>query len=71
MSNDIDNVLKERGTRYGEFDEHARITQGIKAYMTSGVSWDRCNPSMKEALDMNINIKKTAFRNPYDTIDDD
>lgn len=49
---DIDTVLEERGKRYGEFDKHARITQGIKAFMVSGQSWNRCTPSMKEALEM-------------------
>lgn len=49
---DIEDVLKERGKRYGEFDEHARITQGIKALMVSGRSWLDCSASQREALDM-------------------
>lgn len=48
----IDNTLAERGARYGEFDEHARITQAIKSALTSGRSWDKCSPSQKEALEM-------------------
>lgn len=48
----IDNTLAERGARYGEFDEHARITQAIKTALTSGRSWDKCSPSQKEALEM-------------------
>lgn len=48
----IEEVLEERGKRYGEFDEHARITQGIKTLMVSGRSWLDCSPSQREALDM-------------------
>jgi hypothetical protein len=30
---DIESTLKERGSRYGEFKEHARISQSIKRAM--------------------------------------
>ena len=48
----VDKILEERGNRYGEFDEHARITQSIKETMQSGCSWDNCTDSQKEALEM-------------------
>ena len=48
----IEEVLEERGKRYGEFNGHARITQGIKSLMISGRSWTACSPSQREALDM-------------------
>ena len=48
LSAGIDAVLAERGSRYGEFDEHARITQAI----TSGRSWAGMADSQKEALEM-------------------
>lgn len=50
--NQIDEILKDRGARYGEFIEHARITQQIKAALASGIQWDKCNPAMKETLEM-------------------
>jgi len=48
----VDKILEERGNRYGEFDEHARITQEIKEAMKSGCSWELCTDSQKEALEM-------------------
>jgi hypothetical protein len=52
MVQEIDSTLSERRTRYGEFHEHARITQAIKAAMQSGRSWSACTDSQKEALEM-------------------
>lgn len=48
----IDDTLAERGSRYGEFGEHARITQSIKCAMASGRSWKTCTDSQKECLEM-------------------
>ena len=48
----IDATLAERGARYGDFDEHARITQQIKSALVSGRSWSQCTPSQKECLEM-------------------
>lgn len=48
----IDETLKERGSRYGEFGEHARITQEIKRALQSGVSWEKMTDGQKEALEM-------------------
>lgn len=48
----IENTLKERGSNYGKFDEHARISQEIKEALYSGCNWDILTPSQKEALEM-------------------
>lgn len=48
----IDATLSERGSRYGQFHEHARITQAIKATLASGRSWKDCTDSQREALEM-------------------
>lgn len=48
----IQEILEERGNRYGEFSEHARITQEIKETLTSGDSWELCTDSQREALEM-------------------
>lgn len=48
----IDDTLEERGSRYGSFDEHARITQLIKHVMQKSRSWNNCTSSQKEALEM-------------------
>lgn len=48
----IDATLQERGARYGEFPEHARITQNIKRSMQDSPNWQTINDDMKEALEM-------------------
>lgn len=49
----IKSTLEDRGSRYGSFDEHARITQNIKAAMEDSPNWN-CNlsTSQREALEM-------------------
>lgn len=49
---DINTTLEERGNRYGSFEEHARITQNIKAAMADSPNWANLPPGMKEALEM-------------------
>ena len=51
MSN-IDNTLNERGTRYGDFEDHADITQCLKAIMQATPNWDALKADQKEALEM-------------------
>lgn len=48
----IDKTLAERGSRYGEFPEHAFITQGMKDIMQSRPGWGNLADDQKEALDM-------------------
>lgn len=48
----IEATLAERGNRYGSFDEHARITQALKAAMVDSPNWPRLAPDQKEALEM-------------------
>lgn len=48
----IDDTLAERGSRYGEFPEHAAITQAIKAAFTLGENWDELDDDMREAMEM-------------------
>lgn len=48
----IDAVLVERGSRYGNFEDHARITQAIKHEIRQGDSYTKMEDDMVEALDM-------------------
>lgn len=48
----IEKTLEDRGNKYGKFDEHARITQNIKAAMVSSPNWPSLPPDMLEALEM-------------------
>ena len=48
----IDDTLAERGSRYGEFDEHAEITQSLKEIMYDTPKWGALVDDQKEALEM-------------------
>lgn len=48
---EVDNTLNERGSRYGVFSEHARITQRLKEAAATS-NWNRLSDSQKEALEM-------------------
>lgn len=49
---EIDTTLAERGSRYGEFNMHARITQNIKRAMVDSPNWQTLPDTMKESLEM-------------------
>jgi len=48
----IEATLKERESRYGDFAEHARITQSIKGAMMDSHNWARLTDDKREALEM-------------------
>lgn len=48
----IENTLEQRGTRYGIFAEHARITQNIKRAMQDSPNWQTLRDDQREALEM-------------------
>jgi hypothetical protein len=48
----IEDTLLERGSRYGEFHEHARITQNIKRSMQDSPNWNLLSDDKKECLEM-------------------
>lgn len=52
--NDIDETLKERGTKYGPFTGHATVTQALKkvARNFNPEKWDSLNPDQAEAIEM-------------------
>jgi hypothetical protein len=62
MSNNINDTLTERGSRYEKFTGHARITQELKAVISEhtplgrtrsdGSHGDHLAPDQQEALDM-------------------
>lgn len=51
-TNTITDILTERGSNYGSFDEHARITQNIKDAMRDSPNWVRLSPAQRESLEM-------------------
>lgn len=48
---DIKEVLKERGKRYGEFIDHARISQDLKTHLIVG-NWASLQDDQRECLEM-------------------
>lgn len=52
MTQTIDQTLAERGSRYGEFVDHAAITQNIKSVMSTGNNWDSLDNDQRECLEM-------------------
>ena len=48
----IEVTLQERDERYGEFIEHARITQHLKYVMRERTKWEILSADKKEALEM-------------------
>lgn len=51
-TNDVDLILEERGSRYGSFSEHARITQNLKWAMSDSPNWEELSNDKKECLEM-------------------
>lgn len=51
---DINETLKERGARYGKFEDHAWVTQRLKRIVTEELRrQNKCvEPDQQEALDM-------------------
>jgi hypothetical protein len=49
---DISATLTERKSQYGDFTDHARISQDLKAVMVATPGWQKLSPDKREALDM-------------------
>ena len=48
----VEQILAQRGERYGLFTEHARITQNIKGAMADSPNWAELSADKKECLEM-------------------
>ncbi len=51
---DIETILAERRKTHGDFTEHARVSQNLKAMAHNAVNWTETTltPSQMEAVDM-------------------
>jgi hypothetical protein len=52
---DIDQILEERGTRYGEFVGVSLVAQNIKAAMRRSDNWAKLPADAREGLEMVAN----------------
>jgi dGTP triphosphohydrolase len=48
----IDNILQERGERYGQFEHNAATSQALKKVLHMHDNWFNLNYDQREALDM-------------------
>lgn len=46
----VNNTLAERGSRYGQFADHAKIAQGVQDVMRNAPNWNNLDYDMKQAL---------------------
>jgi hypothetical protein len=46
----VSKTLEERGSRYGEFADHARIAQGLQDVMRAAPKWQYLDFDMKQSL---------------------
>lgn len=69
ISNSTDQLITERGTRYGKFKYGADIMQSLKDTMRDVDGWNNLTASQKEALDM-IQHKIGRILNGDPTYDD-
>lgn len=49
---DVNNILAQRGSRYGDFERQAEISQGLKQQMEMSPNWENLAADQKEALHM-------------------
>lgn len=54
MTETVDQILDQRGNRYGPFIGHSEVTQGLKAFVRSELAMRQkaLAPDQQEALDM-------------------
>jgi hypothetical protein len=52
MTDTIEDTLKDRGAKYGDFTDHARISQDLKQVMMATPGWQRLTSDKREALEM-------------------
>lgn len=50
VQNDISATLAQRGGRYGQFKDHAKIAQGVQDVLRAAPNWDKLDPDMRQAL---------------------
>lgn len=59
-------ILEERGKRYGEFETHAAISQGLKAVLFAGCDKAKLDDDMIESLEMICHkLARIANGDPY------
>jgi len=50
VQDDISATLAQRGLRYGKFENHAKIAQGVQDTLRAAPNWSELDPDMRQAL---------------------
>lgn len=50
--NAVEQTLSERGTRYGDFSDNARVSQNLKQFLEDEPGWQQLDHLHREALSM-------------------
>lgn len=50
----LDDILAERGARYGSFEDNAAIVQRLKRAMRGTDGWNRLSDAQREGLEMMV-----------------
>ena len=48
----VETTLAERGARYGDFTDHARVCQALKLVMAIDAGWTKLSDVQKQALEV-------------------
>lgn len=51
----VEDVLVERGRRYGRYDNVSRVAQALKRELRCGASWHALSDAQRESLEMIAN----------------
>lgn len=66
---DIAHTLKERGNRYGDFREHARVAQALKMEAMNTTNWELMPAYMREGFDMILHKMARALSGDWTYVD--
>ena len=64
-----DELIKDRGSEYGDFCTQANIAQGLKMFVRNGISWSSMGNSKKEAIDMCLHKISRIVNGNHSNID--
>ena len=70
---ETEEILEQRGNRYGSFKDQAVLVQSFKSTMESSLRWNDLKPYQKEALEMiqhKISRMLNGDPNYLDNVDD-
>lgn len=57
----IQDTLKERGSRYGDFSDNARVTEQLLSALESAPSWEKAGPLQRQGAYMICHKLSRAF----------